>query len=115
MEWECTPCLNEKFPFTFSDDKYIISNTFSSNFDCRYKILSNILLGLPKYIFQKSLDNFKKDNSFDIIDENYTIMDDFLIQTSFKYYQNHKFHKLVEKTSKRLYLVFSAPAVKKKN
>ena len=41
-------------------------------------------------------------------------MDDFLIQTSFKYYQNHKFHKLVEKTSKRLYLVFSAPAVKRK-
>ena len=38
LKWECTTCLNNKFPFTFSDDKYIMSNTFNSNFDCRYNI-----------------------------------------------------------------------------
>ena len=60
----------------------------------------------PKYIFQNNLNNFKKDNNFNIIDENDTIMDDFLIQSSFKYYRNQEFYKLVKKKPKKNIGVF---------
>ena len=60
LKWECTTCLNDKFPFTFFDDKYIMSNTFNSNFDCRCNTSSNFQLGSSKYIFQNNLDNLKK-------------------------------------------------------
>ena len=78
-----------------------MSNTFNSNFDCRCNTSSNFQLGSSKYIFQKNLDDLKKDSKFKIIDENGTIMDDFLIQPSFKYYQNREFHKLFKKKTKK--------------
>ena len=106
LKWECTTCGNNKFLFTFSDDKYIMSNIFNSNFDCRGNISSNFQLCSSKYIFQNNLDNFKKDNKFNIIDENDTIMDDFLIQPHFKYYQNHELYKHIKKNQK-IYLEFS--------
>ena len=83
-----------------------MANTFNSNFDCRCNTSSNFQLGSSKYIFQKNLDDLKKDNKFNIIDENGTIMDD-LIQPSFKYYQNHEFHKLCKKKKpKNIFGVF---------
>ena len=68
LKWECTTWLNDKFPFTFSDNKYIMSNTFNSNFDCKCNTSSKFNLGSSKYIFQNNLDNLKKDNEFNIID-----------------------------------------------
>ena len=43
-----------------------------------------------------------------LIDENDTIMDDFLAP-SFKYYQNREFHKLVKKKKKRKKYIQSFP------
>ena len=97
--WECVTCLQHKFPFTSVDDRFLSKETFNSNFLCKCQSSTDYEQGDAKYTF--SYKNAYKDTTFNNTnDTNDQILDNFLIQPNFKFYQNHDFYKMSEKINK---------------
>ena len=93
--FECTPCLTDKFPFVFLDNHDNEKQSFNSNFFCKCHQKT-----LPSDIHEHSMffnckfNNSDKNNENNIADFNDRHLDNLVIQPDFKYYHNHKFHKL---------------------
>ena len=102
LYWECNVCMNDKFPFTNSDNTTIIKLlNFNSNFNCpcQTKIQSvhiprNYNFKLDKY----SVDNDKNYFGPDAYDQTGQYTD---LKPSFDYYQNHDFHKLIKNNASK--------------
>ena len=93
--WECQTCMNDKFPFTVVEDKVIVQNTFNSSFSCKCQTSCKYKIGRPEFVFKYRINDNDHERSYgNIFDNNDAILDDFVLQPNFKYYDNHEFHKL---------------------
>ena len=94
--WECSICISLKSLFNLIDDKELIWENFNSNYNCKYLTTSEYEAGDSKYIFHNEINDPSTDKAFsNLIDENNYLLKNSFIQPNFKFYQNHKFHKLV--------------------
>ena len=91
--WECQTCMSDKFPFTVVQNKVIVQNTFNSSFSCKKS--SKYEIGRPELVFKYRINDNDHERSYgNITDNNDAILDNFVLQPNFKYYDNHEFHKL---------------------
>ena len=87
--------MSDKFPFTAVENKVIVQNTFNSSFSCKSQTSSKYEIGRPEFVFKYRVnDNYHEISYGNIIDNNDAILDNFVLQPNFKYYDNHEFHKL---------------------
>ena len=87
--------MSDKFPFTALENKVIVQNTLSSSFSCKCQTSSNYEIGRPEFASKYRInDNDHESSHGNIIDNNDAILDNFVLQPNFKYYDNHEFHKL---------------------
>ena len=98
--WECLSCMMDKFAFTGMEDEDILLANFNSNFHCpceNREIPQQVKNSAYKFNLSKYKDN---DKSFDIMPDALNNIDDtFDLLPSFKYYQTHDFHKLLNKVN----------------
>ena len=92
--WECVTCMKEKFPLHSLDNREVVKESFISNFDCICQNASNYSLGLEEFVFKYHSGDTKREKQ--LIDEKKNMIDNFLLQPNFKFYQNHDFHKLIK-------------------
>ena len=93
--WECQTCMSDKFPFTLVENKMIVQNTFNSSFSCKCQTSFKYETRKPEFAFKYRINDGDHERSYgNIIDNNDAILDDFVLQPNFKYYDNHEFHKL---------------------
>ena len=91
--WECQTCMSDKFPFTLVENKVIVQNTFKSSFSCKCQTSCKYEMG--RFVFKYRINDGDHERSYgNIIDNNDAILDEFVLQPNFKYYDNHEFHKL---------------------
>ena len=93
--WDCQTCMSDKFPFTAVENKVIVQNTFNSSFSCKCQTSSKYEIGRPEFVFKYRINDNDHEKTYgNIIDNNNAILDNFVLQPNFKYYDNHEFHKL---------------------
>ena len=95
--WECTNCMQNKFPFSTIENKEIQSSTFNSNLNCKCA---------------NKKENVSSSGRFDILVDNTSHKDTWLSQEpetdqlyneyinlkpNFNYYETHAFHALINK------------------
>ena len=94
-QWECQTCMSNKFPFTLVENKVIVQNTFNSTFSCKCQTSCKYEIGRPKFVYKYRINDIDHKRSYaNVIDNNDAILDDFVLQPNFKYYDNHEFRKL---------------------
>ena len=87
--------MSDKFPFTAVKNKVIVQNSFNSSFSCKSQTSSKYEIGRPEFVFKYRVnDNYHERSYGNIIDNNDAILDNFVLQPNFKYYDDHEFHKL---------------------
>ena len=94
MRGHCVTCMKEKFPLRASDNREVVKESLISNFDCKCQNASNYSLGQTEFVFEYQSGDTKREKQ--LIDEKDNMIDNFLLQPNFKYYQNHDFHKLIK-------------------
>ena len=100
--WECTTCINQKFPFTSVDNNFLLKETFNSIFLCKCQTSTDYKQGDPKYVFDYKIKETSKELSYNnTIENNDQILDNFTLQPNFKVYQNHDFHKMTQNVNKQ--------------
>ena len=92
--WECVTCMKEKFPLHSLDNREVVKESFISNFDFICQNASNYSQGQEEFVFKYHSGDTKREKQ--LIDEKDNMIDNFLLQPNFKYYQNHDFHKLIK-------------------
>ena len=92
--------MSDKLPFTAVENKVIVQNTFNSSFSSKCQTSSKYEIDRSEFFFKYRINDNDHERSYgNIIDNNDAILDNFVLQPNFKYYDNHEFHKL----SKHLY------------
>ena len=82
--------MSDKFPLTPVEHKVIVQNTFNSSFSCKYQRSCKYEIGRPKFVFKYRVNDSNHETSYgNIIDNNDVILDDFVLQQHFKYYDHH--------------------------
>ena len=85
--------MSDKFPFAAVENK--VQNTFNSSFSCKCQTSSKYEIARPEFVFKYRINDNDHERSYgNIIDNNDAILDNFVLQPNFKYYDNHEFHKL---------------------
>ena len=96
--YECPCCAKNKFPFTDLQDNEISEMMFNSNFICQCLKRSPYKVEKGKYKFNitnsEPLNNKCFNSESDKID---AVISDNLTSPDFNYYENHDFHKLINK------------------
>ena len=88
--WECQTCMSDKFPFTAVENKVIVQNTVSPGFSCKCQASCKYEIGRPEFVFKYRINDNDHERSYgNIIDNNDAILDAFVLQPNFKYYDNH--------------------------
>ena len=73
----------------------IIQNISNYSFSCKCQTLCKYEIGRPEFVFKYRINDGDHERSHgNIIDNIDAILDDFVLQPNFKYYDNHQFHKL---------------------
>ena len=93
-DWECQICISDKFPFTLVENKVIVQNTFSYSFSCKCHTSRKYEIGRPEFIFRYRIYDSDHERSYGSINNNNAMLDNFVLQPNFKYYDNHEFHNL---------------------
>ena len=96
--WECSHCMEDKFPFTNIENEDILSDSFNSISSCKYKSTrklkaqpnSDLKLLLDFHSNDKDKSNF--DHEFDEQFEAHHTL-----KLDFNYYETHEFHLLKDK------------------
>ena len=92
--------MKDKFPFHSVNNMDIISGSFNSNFSCKCQKTTDFVLGSQKCIFNYKIDSEKTDKLYcSHTDYGNMMTDSFILQPKFKFYQTHKFLKLVNNLS----------------
>lgn len=87
--------MKERFTLNRLVNRKIVKETFNSDLDCKCQIASNYSLGKEEFVFKyQSGDTKREKEHSSIIDEKGNMIDNFLPQPNFKYYQNYDFHRL---------------------
>ena len=87
--------MSNKFPFALVGNKVIVQNNFNSSFSCKWQTSYKSEIGRTKFVFKYRInDNGHEKLYGNIFDNNDAMLDDFVLQPKFKYYDNHEFHKL---------------------
>ena len=82
--WQCQTCMSEKFQFTAVENKVIVQNTFNSSFSCKCQTSCKYEIGRSKFVFKYRINDNDHERSYgNIIDNNDTILDDFVLQPNF--------------------------------
>ena len=93
--WGRQTCMSDKFPFTLVENEEIVQNTFNLSFSCKCQTSCKCEIGRPECVFKYSINNNDHETSYgNIIDDNDSILDDFVLQPNFKYYDNHELDRL---------------------
>ena len=72
-----------------------VQNTFNSSFSCKCQTSCRYDIGRPVFVFKYRINGGDHERSYgNIINNNDAILDDFVFQLKFKYYDNQEFHKL---------------------
>ena len=80
---------------TLVENKVIVQNTFNSSFSCKCQTSTKYEIGRPEFVSRYRINDGDHERSYsNIIYNNYAILDDFVLQPKFKYYDNHEFHML---------------------
>ena len=78
-----------------SENEEIVQNTFNLSFSCKCQTSCKCEIGRPECVFKYSINNNDHETSYgNIIDNNDSILDDFVLQPNFKYYDNHELDRL---------------------
>ena len=92
MNWECISCQPYKFRYAITDAIELKKNTFNSNFTCschtktKFSTNKNVL----SFNFSDWKDNPNK-HFINMTDKEHVKM---MLNSNFKYYDNHEFHRL---------------------
>ena len=86
--------MSDKFPFTLVENKVIVQNTFNSSISCKCQTCKYDI-GRPEFVFKYKIDGNGHERLYgNIIAYNDAILDEFVLQPNFKYYDHPEFHKL---------------------
>ena len=89
--------MSDKVPFTVVENKVIVQITFNSSLFCKCQTSCKYEIGRPEFVFKYRIDDNDHEMSYvSIIKNNDAIINDFVLQANFKYYDNHIFHKLIK-------------------
>ena len=87
--------MSNQFPFALVENKVVVQDTFNSSFSCKYQTSFKYEIGRPEFVFRYRINDNGHERSYgNITDNNDAILDEFVHQTNFKYYDNHDIHKL---------------------
>ena len=85
--WECQTWW--QISICFSREKIESFFSWRCQTSCKHEI------GRPEFVFKYRINDNDHERSYgNIIDTSDAILDDFVLQKNFKYYNNHEFHKL---------------------
>lgn len=102
---KCSVCISVKFPFNLTDNEELIRQIFDWNYNWKCQATSQYEAGDSKYIFQFERNDPSTDRTFSaLIDGNDAFLRKSLLQSNFKLYQNHTFHKLVNRLSETKFI-----------
>ena len=109
--WECSACLNGKFPFMESDDIDIFMETFNSSWTCKCK--TNIQNFIPSPVsneYKLILNHLDTEHDYNEIyledfEENFYHYHS--LKPNFKYYETHDFHLMKNKVKNTFSLFHS--------
>ena len=98
--WECLSCQAIKFPFSALYDHEMQKESFNSNFSCKCQknVASHIKSDFKFRFYSNELNDKCRQNLIDFNDEQ---LQKIALEPNFKYYQNHEFHKLINKLHKK--------------
>ena len=89
--------MSDKVPFTLVENKVIVQITFNSSLFCKCQTSCKYEIGRPEFVFKYRINGNHHERSYvSIIKNNDAIINDFVLQANFKYYDHHIFHKLIK-------------------
>ena len=91
----CQTSMSDKNSVTLVENKMIIQNTFNSSISCKCQTSCKYEKGRPEFVFKYRINENDHERSYgSITDNNDAILNDFVLQPNFQYYDNHELHKL---------------------
>ena len=97
--WEWLDCQSKKFPFVTLRNHEIQDTHFNCNFNCKYQTTISDPDD-PTYTLIFDSVNTSDRPKYITVDVNDTNLEKITIQSNFKHYQNHDFHKLTHEINK---------------
>ena len=92
--WECPTCMEDKFPFSSTDDDFLHINSFNSNWSCQCK--SSLPLQSKTNSEFKLLLTQSNESTFcsSDVEFDHQFNTHYSLKPDFKYYETHDFHNL---------------------
>ena len=116
--WECIDCQSKKFPFVTLTNHEIQNISFNSNFNCKCQTTVSDPNDPTYTLIYDSVNTSDRPEykTVDVADAN---LEKITIQSNFKYYQNHDFHKFAQETDSKtvpvLYILIYVLCMQTKN